>query len=507
MRNAKRAKFRVEQPALRVKRLMGLEAIQHLHPELAKPLKKALDAVKAGDLPLALWQFGECVKIDPLNKAVLYFASESVMRGFFQFKHSEPAPDPDKVEFYRRGILDLMMGMAEAYPDDSVALHNAGKFLQDDGDEAGSIPWYQKAIRVRREQVESWGNMGSAFHALGDRLNAEACWSKCVAFESENASGSMAQAYVWLRRGDFIRGWPALNDRWRDTTFTSTYGRSDLGGKPWTGEPLRKKDTLLLHGEQGHGDHVMFARYIRDAIAAGIPVVGLETRAPLKRWFEACLPGLPIYVRDQEQLPSYTHHAPLMSLPGLLKLGEPTPPLAPFSWLDMSIEAAVPKIKFGPQPGRDARIGLIWKGTSGNMMDTVRSIPDDLLGELADIPGVTWVPLQFDPTGGASLTARAWLGQRVEPVVYKDALALASIMAGLDMVVSVDTLGAHIAGSIGVPTFILQRFHREWRWGEHTESTPWYPSVTQLTQETPGDWLGVLQEVRRRLAVVPVETG
>lgn len=488
MRNARRRQFRVESQAPRVQRLHGLEAIKHIHPQLAKPLEKALRASEAGDLPTALWQFGECAKIDPLSKAVLYFAAESVQRAYFQFKMTQPPPEPEKVAYYRQGLLALLEGMAEAYPDDPVALHNAGRFIQDDGNEAGSIPWYQKALRLRREQVESWGNMGAALYAIGDIVQAEACWSKCVAFEAENASGSLAQAYVWLRRGDYLRGWPALNDRWRDPSFTATYGRKDLGGMPWFGEPLRKKDKLLLHGEQGHGDHVMFGRYVRDAIEAGLPVVGLETRAPLKRWFEACLPDFPIYVRDKDELPSFTHHAPLMSMPGLLKLGDPTEPLAPFRCNPCN-----------NVPRGTKRVGLVWKGTSGNIMDTVRSIPDDLLGELADIPGVTWVPLQYDPSGGASLTARAWLGRRCEPVEYKDVLELSEVMRSLDAVVSSDTLAAHVAGSIGVPTYLLQRFNREWRWGSHTESTAWYQSVTQLTQEKPGDWATLLREVRERL--------
>lgn len=495
MRNAKRRQFRVESSAPRVQRLHGLEAIRHIHPKLAKPLEKALRASEAGDLPTALWEFGECVKIDPLNKAVLYFAAESVQRAYFLFKMTQPPPDPDKVAYYRQGVNALLEGMAEAYPDDPVALHNAGRFIQDDGNEVGSIPWYQKALRLRREQVESWGNMGAALYATGDIVQAEACWSKCVAFEAENASGSLAQAYVWLRRGDYLRGWPALNDRWRDPTFTATYGRKDLGGMPWFGEPLRKGDTLLLHGEQGHGDHVMFGRYVRDAIAAGLPVIGLETRAPLKRWFEACLPDLPIYIRDTDKLPSFSHHAPLMSLPGLLKLGDPTPALHPSNvfYLPSSLGHSQ------PSGARPMRVGIVWKGTSGNIMDTVRSIPDDLLGELADIPGVTWVSLQYDPSGGASLTARAWLGKRVECAEYTDVLGMAEIMAGLDAVVSSDTLAAHVAGSIGVPTYLLQRFNREWRWGSHTESTAWYQSVTQLTQEKPGDWATLLRSLRERL--------
>lgn len=465
-------------------------ALTIVNPKLAKRLDRALAAMKANDLVLALKYFGECADIDPTNKAVLHFGSEAAQQGYFRLRYADPLPPADKLAQWRQSAYVLTAACHEADPGDPIAMHNLGRFLHDDGCESEAVEWYQRALAVNRAQVESWGNLGTCLYTLGDVQGAELAWSKCVAFEPTNPSGSLAQGYVWLRRGDYLRGWKALNARWEDQTFQTSYGRPDLGGKMWTGQPLKKRDTLLLHGEQGLGDHVQFARYIPELLARGINVVGLETRAPLKRWMEACLPDVPVYVRDKDQLPSYTHHCPLMSLPGLLGGEELPSPLTAFTKIGISDP-------YGITPPK--RVGLIWYGTTGNPIDAQRSIPNEMLQHLADIPGVTWVPLQYEPE--ADVIARSWLGKSVEKAPrYADVLGLAEVMAGLDMVVAVDTLGAHVAGSIGVPTLLLHRHNREWRWGQIAETTEWYPSMTMLTQPKPGDWASVLASVRERLA-------
>lgn len=476
-------------PKLKAHRVEPGSALSILNPKLAKLLDKALAAMRSGDLVLALKHFGECAEIDPTNKAVLYFGSDAAQRGYFRLRYADPLPTNAKVDEWRHAALTLTMACHWADEQDPVAMHNVGRFLHDDGQDAEAVEWYQKALKINRAQVESWGNLGTCLYTLGDVQGAELCWSKAVAFDATNASGLLSQGYIWLRRGDYLRGWKALNARWEDQTFQASYGRPDLGGKMWTGQPLSKKDTLYIHGEQGLGDHVQFARYVPELIARGYKIAGLETRGPLKRWMEACLPDVLVFDRDKDPAPSFTYHVPMMSLPGLLGMEDVPPALTPMSW-----RQPLPVVY-------ESRVGLVWKGTTGNPIDDQRSLPDEMLGQLADIPGVTWVPLQYDPSGFADLTARAWLGKSVEPTPkFKDVLEMAEQMATLDMVVAVDTLGCHVAGSLGIPTLILHRHNREWRWGQYSETTPWYPSAEMLTQPSPGDWATVLRQVRDRLA-------
>jgi hypothetical protein len=470
-----------------VKRLTGIDALIHMAPAFGKPLKAAIEAADRGELMESMRHFATAANIDPTNKALLHFAAPPLERAYFALKYAENPPDDNYLAQVRSFTWDIVSAAAEAFPDDPIAVHNVGKFLQDDGDDEGSVQWYRRGLALKRDQVESWGNLGTALYQLGHADEAEVCWSRCVAFPAENASGLYTQGFVWLRRGDYIRGWPALNARWEDRTFGQTYGRKDLLGKPWTGQPLRKGESLLVHGEQGFGDHVQFARYIPPLLERGIRIAGVETRAPLTRWFEQCL-SVPVVVKDQP-LPKYTHHVPMMSLPGLLKCWDAPKPLTPISWKPLRLTKTT-----------NRRIGIVWAGTRGNQVDRVRSMPAELLGELADLPGITWVPLQYDPSGVADLTARAWLGKSVEASPsYQDALGLAEVMAGLDAVVTVDTLAAHIAGSIGVPTYVLHRFSREWRWSQHTETTAHYPSHVMLTQPAPDDWTSLVRQLRERL--------
>lgn len=474
--------------------LEGRDALDSLvTPEVKKPLVRALKALDAGNLVESLKHFADASMIDPTNKAVLYFGADAAQRAYFALKHQDRSPPPEKLAQWRQCTMTLAMACAEADPSDPVASHNVGRFVQDDGDDETAIAWYKRALSLKRDQVESWGNLGTAFYSLGLTLEAERAWTKCVSHEALNATGAIAQAYVWLRRGDFQRGWPALNNRWRDASFVANYGRKDLPGQPWIGQPLRQRDRLLVHGEQGLGDHVHFARYICSLVEQGYPVAAIETRGPLQRWMQACFPEIPVVVREapKDDWPHITHHVPMMSLPGILSIWEPPAPLAP----------DVPRFTY-PHSEARRRAGICWRGTKGNLADAIRSIPVHHLNALANIPGIQWVNLQYDPSGETDLQASLWLGN-AEPIRYTDVLELADIMVGLDMVVSCDTLALHVAGSLGVPTIAMHRYNREWRWLQHTETTTLYPSVTNLTCPEPGDWTGLLQLVRERLSSYP----
>lgn len=468
----------------RGQRIAGHNVLEYIQPEMKEPLTKALSAFEEARLGDALHWFGECAKIDPMNKAVLYFGSEAAQRAYFMLKMADPTPPPAHLNKWRKSAIDLSLALIEAHRD-SVVLHNFARFIQDDGNDEGSIPIYEEALRLKRDQVESWGNLGTALLRVGRRKEADTAWSKCVAFDAVNASGNMAQAYIWVRRGEWQRGFQALNQRWADRTFTDSYGRKDLNakGKPWTGQPLKSTDTLLLHGEQGLGDHVMFARYIPELQARGYTIAGLETRAALKGWFDACWLGFPVTVRDQDPLPSFTHHVPLMSLPGILGTDD----------LPKSLAPEVPDGNVQRGTSARLRVGIAWKGTKGNIMDAQRSMPEHELAGLARLD-VDWVPLQYDPTGVEALTAQMWLGGTVLPSPFSSVLEMAEVMKTCDHVLTIDSLPAHVAGSLGIPSTVLHRYHREWRWGLDTTETPWYPGQQLVTCLAPDDWAGAIAE-------------
>ncbi len=469
---------------------------------LQVPLAKALTAMEANDLPKAMSLFGECCNLcqnEEEIKPILFFGGQVAGQVWVGKKNEQP---PSKHLGEWRGLTEMIIaGAAEMHPTDPVPLHNYGRFLDDEGEQVRAIAWYQKALQYDATQVESWGNLGTALYQQGAVDEAWKAWNNAIKLPADKASARLSQAYIWLRLGQYEQGWEAFHDRWKDLSFTSGYGRKDLDARAihWNGEALPKRHSILLHGEQGLGDHVMFARYV-PMLAERYNVVGLETRPILKRWMEASFPDVRILSRDVDRVedyPTFTHHCSTMDLPFLLKTTVDTIPnsVAPQDPLGLKWRRIL--------KGGEFRVGIAWEGAKGNSADYLRSIPAELLQQLAGIPGVTWVSLQFSPE--APMVARAYLNAVDGTAGCADTLDTAAVMRGMDLVVTVDTLSAHMAATLGIPTILLQRFCREWRWGDETvtgSNCLWYPSLTQYTQTAPGDWPDLLQRVRSHLATI-----
>lgn len=468
---------------------VGTKAWRDVVPtHLQEPLAKALTAMEAGDDKTALYWFGECAAIEPFNRAVLYFGSTCASRAYFGLRGAGTNAAPAVLQGWRECAETLVRAAYEVAPDDAVACHNIGRFVQDCGDDAQAEIYYAKATKLDGGQVETWANWGTARYQLGDRVAANAYWDRAIALEAKHASGMLAQSYIHLRRERYPEGLRLFEGRWKDLEFNSGYGRKDLGPHMWHGEALQDGESVLFHGEQGLGDHVQYARFVRAAKDRGIPVRGLETRGTLKRWMQAALPDVEIFVRDVDTPRDFTHHCSFMSLPHLLG-----------TTIDTIPAPVAPSFERLPRTEGPRRVGIAWHGAAANPTDLFRSIPHDHLRFLADARHVTWVNLQWDDS--ADIRLRAWLGNGCENGIAgcTDVLDTATNMAQLELIVTVDTLTAHLAGSLGVPTLLLQRFCREWRWGEDRTDTPWYPSITQITPSSPQNWPEVLGEVVRRL--------
>jgi tetratricopeptide (TPR) repeat protein len=480
---------------------------------LQEPLKIALDALEANDLQRAIYYFGVCFEripqeldantVAPEARPIIYFAAQATASAYFARRSGDTSMPWDMIEQWHDVALALCEASWESHPSDAVAAHNLGRFLQDDGDREGAIRMYKRALILDSSQAETWGNIGTALYEQGKVEDAWYHWRKCVSLPTDRASGKLAQAYIHLRDGNFLDGWRCYNERWNDLEFTRGYGRQKefAGAEHWHGPlpgGLGAGGALLLHGEQGLGDHVQFARYVKLLLDAGYPVIGLETRPILKRWMEASFPMVPVYARGVDHLPPFTHHCSTLDLPGICGTTLETIPEIVAPKLP-PVAGGVEWATASPLPPhvRERRVGIAWHGAKANPADAVRSIPDEELRHLADIPGVQWVSLQFGETD--AMTAQAWLGAEDGTAGCKDVLDTAAVIRSLDLVITVDTLTAHVAGTLGVPTRILHRFCREWRWGESGETSPWYPSVRNLTQAKPGDWTELLGRVKAEL--------
>lgn len=283
----------------------------------------------------------------------------------------------------------------------------------------------------------------------------------------------LGRAVTRLVRGDLRGGWEDFEGRWK---------RFD--NRVWTGEPVANR-SVLLHAEQGFGDTLQFARYAPMVADRGATVT-LEVHPSLVR-FLGRLDSRIRVVADGGPPTDYDFQCPLMSLPHVFgtTLDAIPPPAA-------SLITPPPK----RAPGTPPSVGLVWAGNPDHRNDHNRSIAPELLAPLRDIPGTRPVSLMAAMEGKARAPSTHWLDELPRPLEgARDFADSADVVAGLDLVITVDTAMAHLAGTLGRPCWILLPHAPDWRWLIDRDDSPWYPSVRLFRQPRGGDWAAVIAAV------------
>ncbi len=375
-------------------------------------------------------------------------------------------------------------------PDFGEAWHNLGLTHQALGRLDDAIGSFRKALALNPDSVEALSNLGSVLKDLGRLDEAAASYRKALAADPDLAEVHYNLGLVHLLTGDFDNGWREYGWRWRMRDFSSR--RADNDKPLWDGGGLGGK-TIFLYPEQGLGDAIQFSRYASMVAARGGKVV-LEGPASLEGLLRD-IDGVDAFVVSGDPPPPFDCHAPLLDLPGLLKTTLETIP-SHGSYLK-----AAPGLneKWADRlgPWEDFRVGIAWAGNPVHRNDRNRSMDPALLWPLTEIPGVSVYSLQFGKEGEASKI----FGDRVTdlgPDLTPFTEAAAAIN-NLDLVVSVDSSSAHLAGALGRPVWVLLPFMPDWRWLLKRDDSPWYPSMRLFRQDSPGDWNGVMERVRAAL--------
>jgi hypothetical protein len=294
-----------------------------------------------------------------------------------------------------------------------------------------------------------------------------------------------------LAQVDWPAGWQEYDWRWKTPDLSKAW--RGFPQKQWLGEPAEGR-TLLIHAEQGFGDTLQFCRYTPLAAARGLRVI-LEVPGPLVRLLR-CLPGVDRVVERGEALPDFDLHCPMLSLP--LAFGttlSSLPGAVPYLHADPELTAAW-RARLAAVDIQGPRVGLVWAGNPGKVADARRSLPADRLAPLF-VDGAHFVSLQKNgPATPADLPLTNFMGE------VADFADTAALVANLDLVISVDTAVAHLAGALGKLVWVLDRFDPCWRWLAGRRDSPWYPTLRLYRQPTPGDWAPVLAEVLRDLRAV-----
>ncbi|SDT99972.1 Tetratricopeptide repeat-containing protein [Verrucomicrobium sp. GAS474] len=355
------------------------------------------------------------------------------------------------------------------------------------GDLAGAGEAFARAAALRPERAETRVNLGIVEHRQGRPEAALRRYAEAAALEGGEGPSSALRwnrALSRLTLGDLENGFADYEAR----DYLGAYRR--LPVPRWTGEPF--SGTLLLHAEQGFGDAIQFARYAALAKERGGSV--LLACDPLLERLLARVPGVDGIVRASEidrAAREAAWEAPLLSLPHIVRTRLET------------IPASVPYLAWDEKPGRTGdrgplRVGLVASGNPKYGNDLRRSIPPALLAPLAAVPGVRWTGFHHDGCpGGWWEEGLAGLPDGSD--FYDTALRLRE----MDLVISVDTASAHLAGAMGLPLWILLPHAADWRWLRDCADSPWYPTARLFRQPRDGAWDEVVSAVGTALAGFP----
>jgi len=368
------------------------------------------------------------------------------------------------------------LGSRPRHPESWNNLGNALK-QQDRLEEA--IACYREALGLRPDYANAYANQGSAWYHLGNFGAAMECYDAALRIDPSHPEARLNRGLLLLLRGEMEEGWREYEWRWELREFPRRRFEQPL----WRGEPPAGR-TILVTAEQGLGDTIQFVRYLPVLRERGARVV-LECQAALASLLRD-LAGTDAQIACGAPLPAFDLHIPLLSLPRLLG----------------GLPARVPYVPADPERvdawrGRleaehRFRVGVVWAGNPDHPGDRRRSIPMESLRALAEVPGVALFSLQK----GAS--PPSWMPQLVEPA--HEVADTAALLLHLDLLISVDTMMAHLAGAMGRPVWVLLPLVPDWRWLLDREDSPWYPSARLFRQESPGAWEPVLERVRCALA-------
>lgn len=436
---------------------------------------------------------------------------------------------------------DAYRAVLSVEPAHAGALNNLGLALRDSGHPAEAVPHFERALGIDPDSVDVLNNLGMALSDLGRPHEAALHLQRAAGLAPDHvpvlsnlgaalmerrdargavtvldraldlAGGSPDVAFnlslACLLAGDFERGWHLYEARHHRDRSERIAPPEGLPGRMWQGEPLQGRRILMV-GEQGLGDQIQFVRYARDLADRGARVDVLVGRE-LERLARS-VPGVDAAWSTLDEAPAHDYWVFMMSVP---------------RWLGFDVATIgrhVPYVRAGADrvehwrdrlgPRRGLRVGLVWAGSprtgvhNASLVDRRRSIPLQALGPLLDVPGVEWFSLQKGP-GAVQLGDLPDVPIRDLMDEVRDFADTAALVANLDLVITVDTSMAHLAGAVGMPVWVLSRADGCWRWLLDRSDSPWYPHLRLFRQQAAHEWGPVVADVARALATLAAARG
>jgi len=432
----------------------------------------------------ALESYARTLVLDS-NLAPAYKNRGDLLRDLYRFE--EALQDYDRA-------LAIAPGYAEAWNSRGIVMRELDRFEE-------ALQDYDRALAIAPGYAEAYSNRGVLHYALNRPQEALASFETAISIDPRYAQAHQNKAFAALLAGDLATGWAENEWRWqREGGPGGQAKRFDRA--PWLGEHSLAGKAILLHAEQGLGDTLQFCRYASLVAEGGARVI-LEVPAVLASLL-AGLEGVSQVISRGDPLPSFDQHCPLMSLP-----------LA-FGTTLGTVPARIPYLRSDPEKARSWReklaqrsalkVGLVWSGANRPHQRTLtlrRNIPLAALESLRH-PHIEFYSLQKGQPGEselARLRAESWRGPQLIDLTseLEDFSDTAALVENLDLVITVDTAVAHLAGALGKPVWLMLRFDTCWRWLLGRTDSPWYPTARLYRQQASGDWAGVVRAVRTDL--------
>lgn len=434
------------------------------------------------DFNSALKLIDESIEMAP-NNGFAHSNRGNILKELFQYDDAVIAFDK---------AITLLPGYAEAY-------NNKGNTLQEMYRYDEALLLYDKAIELQPNYAEAYSNKGNALRLLNRHEEAMECYDKSTSINPQYVDAYWHKALSQLPRGDFQNGWQNYEARW----FKSNPVTLHFAHIPRL-DSLHNiiEKNILIWAEQGLGDSLQFCRYIEPLHRMGARITFLVPQQLLS-CFKSLMKFCNLVTSLDSSLTKFDYQSPLLSLP--LIFG---------STLD-TIPCEIPYLNYEPIKKEmfekslpmtgGLKVGVIWNG--GFRIDAPmlwalnerRNIELEQIAVLKDVPGVDFFSLQKGDPAEAEFIIRK---DQVWPNIVNCAPWLndfsdtAALMGCLDLIISVDTSSAHLAGALGKPVWILNRYDSCWRWLRGREDSPWYPTAKIYQQKTPGDWREVISRVR-----------
>lgn len=382
-----------------------------------------------------------------------------------------------------RAALASARHVVAQQPNDPAALGALAAVHRLLGEPETGWPLIERAVRLAPRVPALLVTAAQLRHDLGDLDGADQFYRRALALRPDHAPTRQQQAYSTLMRGASTAGWAQFEHR--------PLPVPDTNARAWHGEPLDGA-TILVTAEQGVGDQFQFARFLPLLTARGASRVVVECHRDAVSLFAAN--GIDAVPRGAP--PATDWHVPLLSLPARLGLGsEMHGSRVPY--------VRAPNPRALPRDAQRLRLGVVWAGNPAFPGGATRDCAPEAVDTLLGMASVQWWALQYglDPAAARALEARGV----VVPPAPPSWADTANLLAGLDGLVTTDTGIAHLAGAMGVRTWVLLQHVPDWRWGLTGETTPWYPSLRLIRPAHWHDWAGVIARLQRELATVSIQ--